>query len=119
MPGSYLVAYNRTRGALVADKVELADDYASRQRGLLGRDSLGRGEGLWIVPCPMIHTFFMRFSIDVVFLDRALRAVRVIEDIPPWRLSPWVWRARSVLELPGGSLKGTVREGDQLEMRGE
>lgn len=111
------VAVNATRGAVLADKVERADDAASRSKGLLGRDGLGPGEALWIVPCPMIHTFFMRFAIDVLFLDRALTVRRVIEDMKPWRLSPWVFTARSVLELPGGSLRGSVRVGDRLEMR--
>jgi uncharacterized membrane protein (UPF0127 family) len=65
----------------------------------------------------MIHTFFMRFSIDVLFLDRQLKVLRVIEDLKPWRLSPWVLRAHSVLELPGGSLRGMAQPGDRLEMR--
>jgi len=73
-------------------------------------------EGLWIVPCPMIHTFFMKFAIDVVFLDRELSAVRVLENLRPWRLSPWVWRAHSVLELAGGTLRGGVQAGDRLEI---
>lgn len=73
-------------------------------------------EGLWIVPCPMIHTFFMKFPIDVLFLGRDLRVARVIENLKPWRLSPWVWSAHSVLELAGGVLKGSVQVGDQLEI---
>lgn len=78
---------------------------------------MASSEGLWIVPCPMIHTFFMRFSIDVLFLDRGLKVVRVLEDLKPWRLSPWVFSAHSVLELAGGSLRGSVKVGEQLEMR--
>ncbi len=112
-----LVAFNLTRGSIVATQVAKADTSASRNKGLLGRESLAPEAGLWIVPCPMIHTFFMKFSIDVLFLDSALRVVRVIEDLRPWRLSPWVWSANSVLELKGGVLKGSVRAGDQLEMR--
>lgn len=112
-----LVAYNRSKGgAVVASKVLVADDYESRSRGLLGRTSMEPGEGLWIVPCPMIHTFFMKFAIDVLFLDKQNNVVRVIEDLKPWRLSPWVWRARSVLELPSGALKGSVSVGDRLEI---
>jgi uncharacterized membrane protein (UPF0127 family) len=112
----YLVALNRTRGRALASKVIMAADPASRGKGLLGRDCLSSEEGLWIVPCPMIHTFFMKFAIDVVFLDRGLKALRVIEGLRPWRLSPWVWRAHSVLELSGGALKGAVEPGDQLEI---
>ncbi len=112
-----LVAFNLTRNELVATTVEKADTSASRNRGLLGRASLAADEGLWIVPCPMIHTFFMKFPIDVLFLDADLTVRRVIEDLRPWRLSPWVLSARSVLELKGGVLKGSVRVGDRIEMR--
>ncbi len=86
-------------------------------KGLLGRDSLEAEEGLWIVPCPMIHTFFMKFPIDVLFLDRGLVVRRVLENLKPWRLSPWVFSAHSCLELRGGLLRGGVCVGDRLEMR--
>jgi uncharacterized membrane protein (UPF0127 family) len=112
-----LIAFNATRNAPVATKVEKADTPASRSKGLLGRESLPADEGLWIVPCPMIHTFFMKFPIDVLFLDADLTVRRVMEDLRPWRLSPWVLSARSVLELKGGTLKGSVRVGDRIEMR--
>ena len=100
----------------MADRVSRAGTHWSRMVGLLGRESLGDGEGLWIEPCAMIHTFFMRFAIDAVFLDREGKAVRVVEDLRPWRVSPWVLGASSVLELAGGSLKGAVKPGDALEI---
>jgi len=112
-----LIAFNRTRGQAIASRVEKAEDYDSRARGLLGRKTMAADEGLWIVPCPMIHTLFMRFPIDVIFLDRESRVVRVVENLKPWRMSPWVFRARSVLELAGGTLKGSVRPGDCLEIK--
>jgi len=74
--------------------VAKADAAASRSKGLLGRASLHADEGLWIVPCPMIHTFFMKFPIDVIFLRGDLSVARVIEDMKPWRLSPWCSRAQ-------------------------
>jgi uncharacterized membrane protein (UPF0127 family) len=114
--GLYTAVHAGT-GAVVAARVERADDARSRSKGLLGRDSLDAGAGLWIVPCPMIHTFFMRFPIDVLFLDRTLTVRRVLEDLKPWRLSPWVLSAHSVLELKGGVLRGSVKPGDRLEMR--
>ncbi len=101
----------------MAGRVEKADTPATRSKGLLGRESLAQDEGLWIVPCPMIHTFFMKFAIDVLFLDKSLKVVRVIEGLKPWRVSPWVLRAHSVLELAGGSLKGSVAVGDVLEIK--
>lgn len=112
-----MIAFNATRNAPIAAKVEKADTPASRSKGLLGRTSLPADEALWIVPCPMIHTFFMKFPIDVLFLDSDLTVRRVIEDLRPWRLSPWVLSASSVLELQGGVLKGSVRVGDKVEMR--
>jgi uncharacterized protein len=111
-----MVAFDRTQGFPVAKKVERAGDFESRSRGLLGRDAMDPDEGMWIVPCPMIHTFFMRFPIDVLFLDKQLKVVRVIENIKPWRLSPWVFSAHSVLELAGGSVKGRVKTGDVLSI---
>lgn len=117
MGSGFLIAFNRTSGRTVAGKVILADDVESRNRGLLGRESMEPSEGLWIVPCPMIHTFFMKFPIDVLFLTKGLKVARVLENLKPWRLSPWVLSARSVLELPGGSLKGSVKIGDEIEFR--
>ena len=112
-----MIAFNKTQDRIVAGKVIKADTPATRAKGLLGRDSLTSGEGMWIVPCAMIHTFFMRFNLDILFFNRDLEVVRVQEDMKPWRMSPWVWKAHSVLELAGGSLQGSVRRGDRFEFK--
>jgi uncharacterized membrane protein (UPF0127 family) len=120
-----VVAFNATRNVPVATNVAKADTSASRGKGLLGRESIDADEGMWIlqppmawvVPCPTIHTFFMKFPIDVLFLDADHKVERVIEDLRPWRLSAWVPAARGVLELKGGVLKGSVKVGDRIEMR--
>ena len=112
-----MIAYNKTRGREDASRVARADTAQTRMKGLLGRDSMEPGEGLWIAPCAMVHTLFMRFAIDTLFLGRDLRVRRVVERLAPWRLSPWVFSAHSVLELAGGSLKGSVQVGDLLEFR--
>ncbi|MFH2203740.1 MAG: DUF192 domain-containing protein [Elusimicrobiota bacterium] len=112
-----MIAFNRTRERRIAAKVTRADTLETRSRGLLGKSRMDPEEGLWIDPCPMIHTFFMRFSIDVLFLDKGLRVRRVMENLRPWRLSPWVFTAQSVLELPGGKLRGSVVKGDVLEFQ--
>ena len=112
-----MIVFNKTRGVVVAEKVEAADTAPTRAKGLLGRDGLGTGEGMWIVPCAMVHMFFMRFAIDVVFLDRALRVRRVSQGLKPWRLSAWVPSAHSVLELGAGSTAGKLGVGDELELR--
>jgi uncharacterized protein len=84
-------------------------------QGLLGRKAFTVGEGLHIAPCNSIHTFFMRFAIDALFLDRDGRVVKLLDAIPPWRASGIYFRAHSVLELPAGvaAASGTV-EGDRL-----
>jgi hypothetical protein len=117
MEGAELfVVHNRTRGATLAANVRLADTPRSRRIGLLKHETLEPGEGLWIYPTQAIHTFGMRFPIDVVFLDRRLRVKRVYHGLAPYRLTSLVWGARSVLELASGSLAGTgTAVGDELQ----
>lgn len=106
---------NRTRGALLADRVEHAVAIVQRLRGLLGRSELPAGSALAIAPCAAIHTFFMKFPIDAAFLDGDGRIVRAVADLPPWRATRFHRRAAQVVELPAGTLARTgTREGDQL-----
>lgn len=109
--------YNATKQVSLGDAIDKADSAKKRNKGLLGRDSLPQGEGLWIVPCEAIHMFFMRFAIDAVYLDKKQRVVKVVSDLKPWRISGSL-RAHSVLEVPAGVAAETGTEpGDQLEMR--
>ena len=104
----------RADGAVVCERCTLADSPLTRLRGLLGRDGLDRGEGLLLRPASSIHTFFMRFPIDVVFLDRALVVVAVADRIEPWRAASQRG-AKAVLELPAGeSSRRGISVGDQL-----
>ncbi|MFL5309077.1 MAG: DUF192 domain-containing protein [Myxococcales bacterium] len=106
---------NRTRGAVLAERVESAHRMRDRLRGLLGRAALGRGEALAIRPCASIHTLFMRFDIDAVFLDRRGRVLRALPGLRPWRATRFHLRAEQVVELPAGTLARTgTREGDEL-----
>src|SRR5262249_14989284 len=117
MTAGPFVVRNRTRGATLASHVELADSPRARRRGLLKRDKLNPGQGLWIFPTQAIHTFGMRFPIDVVFIDRQLRVKRIYHRLAPFRLTSLVWSAQSVLELPSGSLAGTnTSVGDELQI---
>ena len=110
------IVHNRTRGATLAANVRLADTARGRRCGLLQYETLEPGEGLWIYPTQAIHTFGMRFSIDVAFLDRRLRVKRVYHGLAPFRLTSLVWGARSVLELASGSLVRTgTTVGDELQ----
>ena len=110
------VVHNRTRESILGSNVLLADTPRSRRVGLLHHDALLSGEGLWLYPTQAIHTFGMRFPIDVAFLDRNLRVKRVYHDLLPFRLTSLVWGARSALELPSGSLARTgTTVGDELQ----
>jgi uncharacterized membrane protein (UPF0127 family) len=114
-PDARLKILNLTREAVVARCVEVADRGAKRRKGLLGRDGLSPEEGLWISPCEAVHTFGMRFPIDLVYLDRKQRVKKVRSDVPPWRLSACL-SAHSVLELASGTIRRTqTRPGDRLE----
>ena len=111
----FLRAFNRTRGTLLATCLQVADSGPARQRGLLGRNGLAEGEGLWIIPCESVHTFFMRFAIDLVYLDRKRRVRKVRSGVGPWRLSACI-SAHSVLELAAGTVRSTgTQRGDSLE----
>ncbi len=96
---------------------ETADTPTSRTQGLLGRDSLAPGHGLILDPCRLIHTFFMRFAIDVVFVDGRQRVTRVARDVRPFRFAWGGWSARLTLELPAGTLaRVPVAPGAQLRL---
>jgi uncharacterized membrane protein (UPF0127 family) len=114
-PDARLRISNLTRQAELAHCVDVADQSAKRRKGLLGREMLSRGEGLWIVPCEAVHTFGMQFPIDLVYLDRDKRVKKIRNNMPPWRISACL-SAHSVLELASGSVRRTqTKPGDRLE----
>ena len=101
---------------MLGDTVTVADTRATRDVGLLKHKGLNAGEGLWIVPCQSVHTFFMKFAIDLVYLDKRRRVRKVRHAVPPWRVSGCIW-AHSVLELPAGTVAETgTQPGDQLSI---
>jgi uncharacterized protein len=91
-------------GAVLASRLLVPRTAFGRGLGLMFRAGLAPGEGMWIAPCSSIHTFFMRFPIDAVFLDRQHRVARVYPGLRPWRMIPWVRRAYGVVELPAGTI---------------
>jgi uncharacterized membrane protein (UPF0127 family) len=106
---------NRTRDAVVATAADVADSSQTRRDGLLKRSGLSPGEGLWIVPCEAIHCFFMKFTIDILFLSKTKQVLKVKPSVKPWRIAACL-KAHSVLELPEGQIASTgTRAGDQLE----
>lgn len=98
----------------IASDVTLALTRTERRHGLLGQDSLDVSAAVVLSPCWSIHTMFMRFPIDVVFVDRDGRAVRIVRELAPWRIAV-APRAHAAIELPAGSLRARdVRVGDEL-----
>jgi uncharacterized membrane protein (UPF0127 family) len=110
-----LLVRNATCGTVLGTTVEIADSSRTRTRGLLGRKVLAAGEGLWIVPCESVHTFFMKFPIDLVYLDRRNRVRKVRSAVGPWKISV-CFSAHSILELPAGTVLATqTKKWDKLE----
>ncbi len=100
-------------GLFVAERCAVSDTVLTRLVGLMGRSGMAGGEGMWIEPCNAIHTFFMKFPIDVVYMDRQGTIVDVCRAVAPWRMH-WPRRhARAVLELPSGGA-AALRTGDRL-----
>ena len=105
----------RDDGAVVCQSCRLAATFLTRLRGLLGRSGLGEGEGLLIRPTSSIHMFFMRFALDVAFLDRDGRVVKLVPGLRPWRMS-FARGARSALELSAGEIeRQKLHVGDVLQ----
>jgi uncharacterized membrane protein (UPF0127 family) len=107
---------NQSRGnSPLATSIEVADGFYSRLMGLMFKPSLTPNTGLWFHGCSSIHTCFMRFAIDVIYVDKNLKVKRVYESLKPWRMTRFVSGADSVFELPAGTVKEReVRIGDQL-----
>ena len=112
---SYLRATNAMTSAVLADRVLRASNFLGRSVGLIGRRRLEPGEGLHLVPCRAIHTFFMQMAIDAAFLDEHGVVVKLFSALPPWRVTRSYRKASSALELPAGTLERSgTREGHRV-----
>lgn len=110
---------NERTGAPIATAVEHAATRASRRRGLLGRDHLDPHCAMILEPCTAVHTAFMRFPIDVVFIDRAGYALKIVRDVAPWRIAVAAG-AHAVVEMAAGSIAPhELMVGDRLLMKDE
>jgi len=111
-----LTVRNVTRNTIVADRADIANTSATRRTGLLKRSGLEPGEGLWIVPSEGVHTFGMNFPIDVLFLSKARKVLKIRPEMPRRRIALSIL-AHSVLELPPGMAAHTLTAvGDELEL---
>ena len=111
-----VTAVSRANGDVVCEQCLVADSPLARMRGLLGRSDLPREQGVLLRPAGSIHTYFMRFAIDVVFLDRELKVLKLASHVHPWKA---VRRkgAKAVLELRAGEIvRRRIEVGDVLEV---
>ena len=105
---------NVTRGTVLGEAIDIADTSAKRTTGLLKHTELRAGEGLWIVPCEGVHTFFMKFALDLVYIDKKNLVRKVVRDVRPWRVS-FCLMADSIVELPVGVVgESATQKGDEM-----
>jgi uncharacterized membrane protein (UPF0127 family) len=117
-PNQALMLVGPSDSQPIARHIETAFSRADRRRGLLGRLALDRDSALVIAPCWSVHTFHMRFTIDVVFVTRAGTVLALSERLPPWRLAAR-WGAYAAIELPEGAVERSgIRRGDGLRLVG-
>ncbi|MCL4440784.1 MAG: DUF192 domain-containing protein [Firmicutes bacterium] len=111
-----MIALNLTCNTLLAQNVETAFSFPSRLQGLLGRPELLPGQGMLLKPCRSIHTFFMRFAIDVVFTDKEGEIIYLAPNLKPFKATPVIRGACMALELPSGTLSRTgTKKGDLIK----
>lgn len=112
-----MIVKNETKGTILAQNISVANNFIKRFSGLMFKENLPPGTGLLIDPCNSIHMFFMRFPLDVVFIDEDQNVVHLIENILPWKCSKIIWKSHSVLELPIGTIRNTFTKiGDKLKL---
>ena len=110
--------FDLDRQSSIVDDLEMADDVATRTRGLIGHQPLQPGQGMLIRPCRWIHMFGMTFPIDVLYVNRDWRVVAVTHGLLPNRIDRPVLRAQFVIEMKAGDIRRTgVQVGDHLELR--
>jgi len=106
---------NQTKNIVLAESAIIADSPLKRMKGLLGRKEFNVGGAMVLSPCNSIHTFFMRFPIDVVFADKKYQIVEIKLCVKPFRASGIYWRASFAIEFPAGTLSAEIVSlGDQL-----
>jgi uncharacterized membrane protein (UPF0127 family) len=116
-PGTGFELVLESSGRVVVPDLEVAIESATRKKGLLGRDGLADGSGLVIAPTNAVHTFFMRFPIDILFVTKGGEIVKVRSAVPPWRMAAAL-RGYAVIELAaGGATRAGLEVGDRVAVR--
>lgn len=108
---------NKSKKNIIVENLFLADSFWSRMKGLMGKKDLPEDEGLLLVPCNSVHSMFMRFPIDLLFLNRELRVIKIIDRFKPWKATPIIRDCYQVVELKAGvaSKKGVTIK-DELDI---
>ncbi len=110
-----MIIKNQTKNTTLVKQGKIADTFFTRLKGLLGSPPLKKGQGLLLKGEKSVHTFFMSFPIDVVYIDKDLQVIKIDQNMPPFRLGRYVARAASILELPVGIIQETdTTVGDHL-----
>lgn len=107
--------YNSTQNSIISENTKMADNFFSRSIGLLSRKTLPESESLVIKPCCSIHTFFMRFDIDVLFIGANGKIIELYENVKPWNVLPIHLNSKYVVELPTGCISDkNIQKGDEI-----
>lgn len=108
---------NLTRNTVLAEEAEMADTFFARLIGLLNRSYMKKGEALILTPSNSIHSFFMRFAIDVIFLDKSGKVIEALPSFRPFRISPVYFNCRTTIELPENTLNPShTQPGDLIQI---
>ena len=106
-----------TNGKLISDDVKVANSFVERGVGLMFKKEMVGFNALLIDPCKSIHTFFMKYDLDVLFIDSKWKIVKIKRNLKPWRMTMLSFRTTRVLEMKGGELSPDVKVGDVLEVQ--
>ncbi len=115
MKSKKLIKILTKENELILENVAIADRFLLRLKGLMGINKIEDDEGLFIRPCNSIHTYFMKFNIDIIFIDENYKVVEVYKDLAPWKISRIVNNAKFVIEGKTGSFT-KIKKGDQIKI---
>ena len=105
----------KCEGRIIADRVHVADKLYSRLKGLIGTRGMQSGEAMVLIPCNSVHTWFMKYPIDVIITDREGMILRIREGLTPWKFGPWASKGRMAIELPQGTInRHKIQVGERL-----
>ena len=110
------ILVNKKNNQVILNNVRIADSSWQRFVGLMGKPFLPKGDGLLLRPCNSIHCFFMKFPIDVAFVDKDDRVLRIITAMKPGHISPIVWKSAYVIESNQNTLEQNLRVGDTVKL---